>query len=87
MKGHAHWVNCLALNTDYVLRTGCFDHKQKKFSEGEEGDAERKAYALERYTKALGDKGEMLVSGSDDFTMHLWQPKKHVKSLARLIGH
>ena len=26
LKGHAHWVNCLALSTDYVLRTGCFDH-------------------------------------------------------------
>lgn len=22
--GHAHWVNSLALNTDYVLRTGPF---------------------------------------------------------------
>jgi len=27
LKGHAHWVNTLALNTDYVLRTGCFDEK------------------------------------------------------------
>ena len=26
LTGHAHWVNCLALSTDYVLRTGCFDH-------------------------------------------------------------
>ena len=25
LKGHAHWVNTLALSTDYVLRTGCFD--------------------------------------------------------------
>lgn len=31
LKGHAHWVNCLALSTDYVLRTGCFDHFQKDF--------------------------------------------------------
>lgn len=22
---HGHWVNCLALSTDYVLRTGAFD--------------------------------------------------------------
>ena len=21
LTGHAHWVNCLALSTDYVLRT------------------------------------------------------------------
>jgi len=26
LKGHAHWVNTLALSTDYVLRTGCYDH-------------------------------------------------------------
>ena len=37
LKGHAHWVNCLALSTDYVLRTGCFDHTKKEFAEGDEG--------------------------------------------------
>ena len=31
LTGHAHWVNCLALSTDYVLRTGCFDHTQRSF--------------------------------------------------------
>ena len=31
LKGHAHWVNCLALSTDYVLRTGCWDEHQKEF--------------------------------------------------------
>lgn len=25
LEGHAHWVNTLALNTDYVLRIGAFD--------------------------------------------------------------
>lgn len=24
LEGHAHWVNSLALSTDYVLRTGPF---------------------------------------------------------------
>lgn len=35
MTGHAHWVNNLALNTDYVLRTGPFHpviDKMKKFT-------------------------------------------------------
>ena len=27
LKGHGHWVNHMALNTDYSLRTGCFDEK------------------------------------------------------------
>lgn len=25
LHGHAHWVNTLALSTDYVLRTGAFE--------------------------------------------------------------
>lgn len=25
LEGHAHWVNTLALNCDYVLRIGPFD--------------------------------------------------------------
>ncbi|GBN26220.1 Notchless 1 [Araneus ventricosus] len=25
LKGHAHWVNTIALNTDYVMRTGPYD--------------------------------------------------------------
>ena len=36
LKGHAHWVNTLALNTDYVLRSGCFDHTGKTFSNNKE---------------------------------------------------
>lgn len=24
LDGHAHWINTLALNVDYVLRTSCF---------------------------------------------------------------
>ena len=27
LQGHGHWVNVLALNTDYVVRTGAFDPK------------------------------------------------------------
>lgn len=44
LKGHAHWVNTLALSTDYVLQTGCFDHTGKHaLFEGDE--AKMKAYA------------------------------------------
>lgn len=68
LKGHAHWVNCLALSTDYVLRTGCFDHKGKSFEDA----AEMKKYALTRYEAARDPKGEILVSGSDDLTMFMW---------------
>ena len=88
LTGHAHWVNCLALSTDYVLRTGCFDHTQKDFdATTEQGRREMKEYALQRYRNSLDARGEILVSGSDDFTMYMWQPKKQKKSLARMTGH
>lgn len=35
-QGHGHWVNSLALSTEYVLRTGAFDHTGKKYSSPEE---------------------------------------------------
>ena len=40
-----------------------------------------KEYAMERYKKAKDNRGEILVSGSDDNTMMMWQPKKSNKPL------
>lgn len=37
LKDHAHWVTTLTLNTDFVLRTGPFDHLGKKTSSDIEG--------------------------------------------------
>lgn len=37
LQGHGHWVNTLALNTDFVLRTGPFDHTCKRHATEEEG--------------------------------------------------
>ncbi|CAK8575982.1 unnamed protein product [Lathyrus sativus] len=83
LKGHGHWVNSLALSTEYVLRTGAFDHTRKHFSSPEE----MKKVALERYKSMRGNAPERLVSGSDDFTMFLWEPfiNKHPKT--RMTGH
>ncbi|KVH97333.1 G-protein beta WD-40 repeat-containing protein, partial [Cynara cardunculus var. scolymus] len=83
LKGHGHWVNSLALSTEYVLRTGAFDHTRKQYSSPEE----MKEAALERYNKMKGNAPERLVSGSDDFTMFLWEPSvsKHPKT--RMTGH
>jgi ribosome assembly protein 4 len=39
LEGHSHWVNTLALNTDYVLRTGAYDHTGKEYSDKKEGTA------------------------------------------------
>lgn len=37
LKDHAHWVTTLALNTDFVLRTGPYDHLGKHPASDEEG--------------------------------------------------
>lgn len=88
LKGHAHWVNSLALNTDDVIRTGAFEHPY--FDDGPvpttaEG---RQARALERYKKRIETVGgEKLLSGSDDFTLFLWSPLVSRKPVARMTGH
>uniref|UniRef100_A0A803MT28 Pectin acetylesterase n=1 Tax=Chenopodium quinoa TaxID=63459 RepID=A0A803MT28_CHEQI len=83
LQGHGHWVNSLALSTEYVLRTGAFDHTGKKCSSPEE----MKEVALARYNKMRGDAPERLVSGSDDFTMFLWEPSVSKHPKARMTGH
>jgi len=68
LKDHAHWVTTLALNTDFVLRTGPFDHTLKRPS----SDDEAKSLALARYNAVLSNTSELLISGSDDHTLFLW---------------
>jgi hypothetical protein len=59
LKGHGHWVNTLALSSEYAVRTGPYDHKAEKPG----NDDEAKAKALERYKTATGGKNERLISG------------------------
>jgi len=91
LQGHGHWVNTLALSTDYVLRMGAYDpasgdvgHIADKRSDSEKLDAAKK-----RYAAVLSSSGgsERLVSGSDDFTMFLWNPTKSTQPIARMTGH
>ncbi|KAK0245347.1 WD40 repeat-like protein [Armillaria nabsnona] len=94
LKDHAHWVTTLALNTDFVLRTGPFDHTGKK----PQSDEEAQQLALKRYTALLATTPEILISGSDDHTLFLWslfpssspasEPSSgKLKPVARLTGH
>ncbi|TKA80398.1 hypothetical protein B0A55_01893 [Friedmanniomyces simplex] len=91
LDAHAHWVNHLALSTDFVLRTGYFDHKGPKSTPDTLDGKRRKA--RERYEAALASagggasSGERLVTASDDCTMYLWSPTTTTKPLHRLIGH
>ncbi|KAK9840799.1 hypothetical protein WJX81_005490 [Elliptochloris bilobata] len=83
LKGHGHWVNTLALSAEFALRTGAFDHTGAAPAE----PAAAQAQALQRYEAALGGRPERLASGSDDFTMFLWEPSTSDKPLARMTGH
>uniref|UniRef100_A0A673K7G3 Notchless protein homolog 1 n=1 Tax=Sinocyclocheilus rhinocerous TaxID=307959 RepID=A0A673K7G3_9TELE len=89
LQGHAHWVNTLALSTDYVLRTGAFEPATATINPQDlTGSLEEiKEKALKRYNSVRGEGHERLVSGSDDFTMFLWNPAEEKKPVARLTGH
>jgi len=86
LTAHAHWVNHLALSTDFILRTAYHDHTD----EIPGSPAEKLAKALSRFEVAATINGEVverLVSASDDFTIYLWNPSSTLKPVARLLGH
>lgn len=92
LQGHGHWVNTMALNTAYVLRTGAYEPAKNKSiannTQANINDSEKlKEEALQRYKAVTGGRPEFLVSGSDDFTLFLWQPSEAKKHIARMTGH
>ena len=56
LTAHAHWVNHLALSTDFVLRTAYHDHTGKIPA----SESERLAKAKERYEKAATIDNEIV---------------------------
>jgi ribosome assembly protein 4 len=87
LEGHGHWVNTMALNTDHALRTGAMEPHPLIRTDPEIQPNEVSSRALERYLLAKGSGSELMVSGSDDFTLFLWQPEDSKKPLARMTGH
>lgn len=86
-SGHAHWVNSLALNTDYVLRTGPFHPViDKKMSFKAQDKEELRKSALDRFLKVCPDGVESFVSCSDDFTLYLWRSDQK-QFVTRMTGH
>lgn len=65
LSSHGHWVNSLALSTDFALRTGYFDHKGKTPATQEERVSTAKA-RFEKAARLNGKLTEHLVSASDD---------------------
>ncbi|CAL1284448.1 unnamed protein product [Larinioides sclopetarius] len=90
LKGHGHWVNTIALNTDYVMRTGPYDPSKASVNYLEvtqNMSAQLADLALQRYKAATRGEPEILVSGSDVYTAILWVPEKDKQPIARLTGH
>lgn len=88
LSAHAHWVNHLALSTDFVLRTAYFDHT----NDIPATHAEKVEKAKKRFRKAAtinNQTVERFVSASDDNTIYLWDLSSPAptKPLARLLGH
>jgi ribosome assembly protein 4 len=77
----------MALNTDHALRTGAMEPHPLIRTDPEIQPNEVSSRALERYLLAKGSGSELMVSGSDDFTLFLWQPEDSKKPLARMTGH
>lgn len=49
--------------------------------------SEMKGIAKSRYDKTMRLlQRELMVSGSDDFTLFLWNPSEEKKSIARMTG-
>ncbi|GIY52626.1 notchless protein homolog 1, partial [Caerostris extrusa] len=90
LKGHAHWVNSVALNTDYVIRTDPFDPKDSKLYKTRNNMIwvcqELAVLAIKCYESATRGRPEIMVSGSDDFSRMLWSPEKNCKCIARMTG-
>lgn len=87
LKGHAHWINTMALNTDHLLRTGAFDNKNTTIQMNRSKSI---ALAKERYSTSLEAIGgqEIMVSGSDDFTLFMWNASNSSsKPMTRMTGH
>ena len=85
LTGHAHWVNSIALSTDYALRLGGHDERGNRPDDA----AAFLAAAQSRYDRALAATGgaELLISGSEDFTCILWCPLSSPPAIARMTGH
>jgi ribosome assembly protein 4 len=88
LQSHAHWVNHLALSTDFVLRTAFHDHTGQVPKTVEE----KVKKAKERFIQAATVNNkivERLVSASDDNVIYLWDPlgETPTKHVAKMLGH
>lgn len=89
LSGHGHRINTLALNCDYVCRTGSYELSVPSSSSATSSSSpeELQEIARQRYRALVGVEGERLVSGSDDFTLFMWKPEEEKTPITRMTGH
>lgn len=79
LDSHAHWVNTLALSTDFLLRSGAWDERKGGLIEGlslaTSTADEIQSAALKRFRKFVAAQPETLVSGSEDHSLFFWPPQ------------
>ncbi|PWN28856.1 WD40 repeat-like protein [Jaminaea rosea] len=79
LDAHAHWVNTMALSTDFILRNGAFDERKGGLIDGlshaTSSPSEIQAACLKRFRKFTQSQPETLVSGSEDHTLYFWPPQ------------
>ena len=72
---HSHWVNCMSLSTEYLIRNSYFEMKDmtnvKAVEDLEKNEKAKKMQEFfNKFYKQAG--GEYLVTGSDDNTVNLF---------------
>uniref|UniRef100_A0AAR2IUW5 Notchless protein homolog 1 n=1 Tax=Pygocentrus nattereri TaxID=42514 RepID=A0AAR2IUW5_PYGNA len=90
LTGHTQSVTCVKWGGDGLLYTSSQDRTIKVWRAK---DVRQKGSSLcgSKSAKSniyfYGEGAERLVSGSDDFTLFLWNPAEEKKPVARLTGH
>ena len=101
LSGHSHWINTMAINTEFILRTGCYDfenlnnmsNSSNVFNFVEKIEkmtfVEKINYSKKRYNnfKKKINSSEKIVTGSDDYTLILWDINISNKPIIRMTGH
>jgi ribosome assembly protein 4 len=90
LKGHAHWVNTMTVNTEYVTRLGYYDTETKLVNSEFSPIPKIDMYntALSKYKKLKETvNNDKVVTGSEDFTLILWDPSCSDKPVTRMTGH
>ncbi|ANZ73997.1 BA75_00789T0 [Komagataella pastoris] len=92
-RAHAHWINHLALSTDFTMRVGEFQPGPSMTVNGNPSGAvtvtskAKVQEAFDKVSKIGGRYSERMVTASDDFTMYLWEPEVSDKPICRMTGH